>query len=145
MDKPVITLLEYVRKYSIKRIVNVQSVIDKCTCPLTHTATRIIEAIKKEAHLLKVQWNGGVSLLKYGFGRDVPPPKAWKLTCPTTLLSLNHHVQIGRPKKKRKMSKLKDGPFMKDGGNNKEASGSASRQAQQAKPVLGQDGSGASD
>ncbi|GJW15163.1 chloroplast stem-loop binding protein of 41 kDa b, chloroplastic [Tanacetum coccineum] len=57
-DKPVITLLEYIREYCMKRIVNVQGVIDKCTGPLTPTTTRIMESIKKEAHLMKVQWNG---------------------------------------------------------------------------------------
>ncbi|GKC00585.1 heat stress transcription factor B-4-like protein, partial [Tanacetum coccineum] len=57
-DKPVITLLEYIKEYCMKRIVNVQGVIDKCTGPLTPTATRIMESIKKEAHLMKVQWNG---------------------------------------------------------------------------------------
>ncbi|GKC36587.1 heat stress transcription factor B-4-like protein [Tanacetum coccineum] len=56
-DKPVITLLEYIREYCMKRFLNVQGVIDKCTGPLTHTATRIIESIMKEAHLMKVQWN----------------------------------------------------------------------------------------
>ncbi|GJR18632.1 mutator type transposase [Tanacetum coccineum] len=56
-DKPVITLLEYIREYCMKRIMNVQGVIDKCTGPLTPTATRIMESIKKEAHLMKVQWN----------------------------------------------------------------------------------------
>ncbi|GJT28202.1 hypothetical protein Tco_0908477 [Tanacetum coccineum] len=56
-DKPVITLLEYIMEYYMKRIVNVQSVIDKCTGPLTPTATRIMESIKKEAHLRKVQCN----------------------------------------------------------------------------------------
>nr|GEU71555.1 RNA-directed DNA polymerase, eukaryota [Tanacetum cinerariifolium] len=30
-DKPMITLLEYIREYCMKRIVDVQSVIDKCT------------------------------------------------------------------------------------------------------------------
>ncbi|GJU66901.1 heat stress transcription factor B-4-like protein [Tanacetum coccineum] len=57
-DKPVITLLEYIREYCMKRIVNIQGVIDKCTSPLTPTATRITESIMKEAHLMKVQWNG---------------------------------------------------------------------------------------
>ncbi|GKC79123.1 hypothetical protein Tco_1129897, partial [Tanacetum coccineum] len=56
-DKPMITLLEYIREYCMKRVMNVQSVIDKCTSPLTPTATKIIESIKKEAHLIKVQWN----------------------------------------------------------------------------------------
>nr|GEZ23450.1 hypothetical protein [Tanacetum cinerariifolium] len=56
-DKPVITLLEYIREYCMKRIMNVQGVIDKCTGPLIPTATKIMESIKKEAHLIKVQWN----------------------------------------------------------------------------------------
>ncbi|GJU73531.1 FAR1-related sequence 10 [Tanacetum coccineum] len=46
------------REYCMKRIVNVQSVIDECTGPLTHTTTRIMKSIKKEAHFMKVQWNG---------------------------------------------------------------------------------------
>ncbi|GJU99244.1 mutator type transposase [Tanacetum coccineum] len=58
-DKPVITLLEFIKEYYMKRIVNVQSVIDKYTGPLTPTTTRITESIKKEAHLMKVKWNGG--------------------------------------------------------------------------------------
>ncbi|GJR19035.1 hypothetical protein Tco_0967562 [Tanacetum coccineum] len=98
-DKPVITLLEYNKEYCMKRIVNVQGVIDKCTGPLTLTVTRIIESIKKEAHLMKVQWNGA--------------NKKWELT--------------GIPC-----------------GNNAEGSGSASRQAQQTEPAVGQDGSGGS-
>ncbi|GKB75849.1 hypothetical protein Tco_0942744 [Tanacetum coccineum] len=56
-DKPVIIFLEYIREYCMKRIMNVQSVIEKCIGPLTPTATRIIESIKKEAYLMKVQWN----------------------------------------------------------------------------------------
>ncbi|GJU70378.1 mutator type transposase [Tanacetum coccineum] len=94
-DKPVITLLEYIREYCMKIIVNVQGVIDKCTGPLTPTATKIMESIKKEAHLMKVQWNG------------------------------SNKYQVS-------------------GGNNAEASGSATRQAQQTEPVAGQDGLGGS-
>ncbi|GJZ93716.1 hypothetical protein Tco_0665919, partial [Tanacetum coccineum] len=36
----------------------VGGVIDKCNGPLTPTATRIMKSIKKEAHFIKVQWNG---------------------------------------------------------------------------------------
>ncbi|GJV44371.1 heat stress transcription factor B-4-like protein [Tanacetum coccineum] len=53
-DKPVITLLEYIKEYCMKRIVNVQGVIDKRTDPLTSTATRIMKSIKKEAQLMKL-------------------------------------------------------------------------------------------
>ncbi|GJY76440.1 shikimate O-hydroxycinnamoyltransferase [Tanacetum coccineum] len=56
-DKPVIILLEYIMEYCMKRIMNVKNVIDKCTGPLTPTATRIMESIKKETHLMKVQRN----------------------------------------------------------------------------------------
>ncbi|GJY86546.1 hypothetical protein Tco_0500572 [Tanacetum coccineum] len=42
----------------MKRIVNVQGVIDNCTGPLTPTTTRIMESINKEAHLIKMQRNG---------------------------------------------------------------------------------------
>ncbi|GJU91636.1 hypothetical protein Tco_1304059 [Tanacetum coccineum] len=60
-DKPVITLLEYIKECCMKRIVNVQSVIDKCACPLTPTATRIMESIKN------IVMND----------REAPPPEAW--------------------------------------------------------------------
>ncbi|GJS57971.1 hypothetical protein Tco_0652755 [Tanacetum coccineum] len=159
-DKPVITLLEYIREYCMKKIVNVQGVIDKCTGPLTPTATRIIESIKKEAHLMKVQWNGANKYQVSGLLDD---------HCVVNV--------VGRPRKKRKRSKHDDEPFVKDGklrrkgrtitcqsckntghnketckgqgrkattgGNNAEVSGSASRQAQETEPAVGQDGSGA--
>nr|GEW43634.1 hypothetical protein [Tanacetum cinerariifolium] len=186
-DKLVITLLEYIREYCIKRIINVQGVIDKYTGPLTFTATRIMESIKKKAHLMKVQWNRANKYQVSGIPCKhavaacwnmtlndwvAPPSETWvnpcywlstwketychkiqpicgtnyweKFTCPTTLLPPKHHVQVGRPKKKRKRSKHEDEPFVKDGGNNAEGSGSASRQAQQTEPVVGQDGSGGS-
>ncbi|GJR59674.1 hypothetical protein Tco_1501836 [Tanacetum coccineum] len=65
-DKPVITLLEYIREYCMKRIMNVQGVIDKCTGPLTPTATRCMESIKKEARLMKVHGNGANKYLVSG-------------------------------------------------------------------------------
>ncbi|GJS79515.1 crooked neck-like protein 1 [Tanacetum coccineum] len=160
-DKPVITLLEYIREYCMKRIVNIQGVIDKCTGPLTPTTTRIMEPIKKEAHLMKVQWNGANKYQVSGSLGD---------QCVVDVVS--------RPKKKRKRFKHEDEPFVKDGKlsrkgrtitcqscgntghnkatckgqgrkattgvNNAEASGSASRQEQQIKPIVVQDGSGGS-
>ncbi|GJV70915.1 heat stress transcription factor B-4-like protein [Tanacetum coccineum] len=130
-DKPVITLLEYIREYCMKRIVNVQGVIDKCTGPLTPTPTRIMESIKKEDHLMKVQWNGANKYQVLGIpckhavaacwnmalnDRAAQPPETWeKSTCPTTLLPPKHHIQVGRPRKKRKRSKHENEPFVKDG------------------------------
>nr|GFB65624.1 hypothetical protein [Tanacetum cinerariifolium] len=209
----------------MKRIMNVQGVIDKCTGPLTHTITRIIESIKKEAHLMKVQWNGANKYQVLGSlgdqcvvdvvtmtcscnkweltgipckhaivacwnmaqnDRAAPPPEScvnpcnwlstWKetyshkiqpicgtnywekSTCPTTLLPPKHHVQVGRPKKKRKRSKHKDEPFVKDGklrrkgrtitcqsckniGHNKAAC-KGQRQKETTEPAVDQDGLG---
>ncbi|GJS66833.1 heat stress transcription factor B-4-like protein [Tanacetum coccineum] len=138
-------------------------VIDKCTGPLTHTAIRIMESIKKEAHLIKVQWIGANKYQVSGSLGD---------QCVVDV--------VDRPRKKRKRSKHEDEPFVKDGklnlrfrdvkrdvkrfftkdevivllivlgilfssvygGNNAEGSGSASRQAQQIEPAVGQDGLG---
>nr|GEW12577.1 hypothetical protein [Tanacetum cinerariifolium] len=142
-DKPVIAHLEYISEYCMKRIMNVEGVIDKCTGPLTPTATRIMESIKKEAHLMKVQWmeqisikfhihlvisnttprNMGKSLLlvEYMEGNllSQDTTNLWdqvlkKSTYLTTLLPPKHHVQVGRSGKKRKRSKHEDEPFMKE-------------------------------
>ncbi|GJT36810.1 crooked neck-like protein 1 [Tanacetum coccineum] len=122
----------------MKRIMNVQSVIDKCTDPLTATATTIMESIKKEAHLMKVQWNEAnkyqVSCsLGDQYVIDVVTRtcscKKWKLTgipykhdvAAYWNMVLNDRVApppevwVGRSKKKRKRSKHEDEPFVKDG------------------------------
>ena len=53
-DKPIITCLEYIREYLMKRIVNVQKVISKCDGPLTPHATKILKKIITAAAPLKV-------------------------------------------------------------------------------------------
>ncbi|XP_071703951.1 uncharacterized protein [Rutidosis leptorrhynchoides] len=58
-DKPVITCLEYVRQYLMKRIVTVQKVINKSAGTLTPTSTRFFEMTKKAANRYNVTWNGG--------------------------------------------------------------------------------------
>ncbi|GKE82491.1 hypothetical protein Tco_1552491 [Tanacetum coccineum] len=52
-DKPIITCLEYIREYLMKRIVNVQKVQDKCDGPLTPNAAKIFKLIEKAAAKLK--------------------------------------------------------------------------------------------
>ncbi|GJY90366.1 mutator type transposase [Tanacetum coccineum] len=58
-DKPIITCLEFIREYLMKRIVIVQGVIRKSTGPLTPNATKVFNVIKREAAQYKVVWNGG--------------------------------------------------------------------------------------
>ncbi|KAI3803313.1 hypothetical protein L1987_31463 [Smallanthus sonchifolius] len=57
-DKPIITTLDYIREYLMKRIVNVLKVIDRSEGLLTPYATKQFEAIKKEATKYTVIWNG---------------------------------------------------------------------------------------
>ncbi|GJY97893.1 putative ribonuclease H-like domain-containing protein [Tanacetum coccineum] len=186
-DKPVITLLEYIKEYCMKRIMNVQGMIDKCTGPLTPITTKIMESIKKEAHLMKVQWNRenkyqvsdsfGDQCVVYVVSMTCSCTK-WELTgipCKHVVaacwnMAMNDPVAPPTETKKRKRSKHEDEPFMKDGklsrkgrtitcqscgntghnnatckgqgGNNVEVSGSASRQTQQIKHTIGQDGLG---
>nr|GEU86982.1 hypothetical protein [Tanacetum cinerariifolium] len=80
-DKPVITLLEYIREYCMKRIMNVKSVNDKCTGPLTPTVTRIMKSIKKDAHLMKVQWNKGTKYQVSGSFGDKYVVDVVAMTC----------------------------------------------------------------
>lgn len=58
-DRPVLTCLEYIREYLMKRIVIVQKVIDKCDGPLTPTASMMFEHTKNAAGKYNVLWNGG--------------------------------------------------------------------------------------
>ncbi|GJZ26095.1 mutator type transposase [Tanacetum coccineum] len=57
-DKHIITCLEYIREYLMKRIVNVQKVQDKCDGPLTPSTAKIFKLIVRAAAKLKVEWNG---------------------------------------------------------------------------------------
>nr|KAJ0226538.1 hypothetical protein LSAT_V11C100017040 [Lactuca sativa] len=45
-DKPIITCLEFIREYIIKKLLIIQNTIDKCCVPLTPIATKTIEKIK---------------------------------------------------------------------------------------------------
>ncbi|GJR31288.1 mutator type transposase [Tanacetum coccineum] len=65
-NMPIIAVIDYIRGYLMKRIVNVIRVIEKCDGPLTPTATRLLETVKKKASDYSVEWNGG---LKYEVSR----------------------------------------------------------------------------
>nr|GEZ66651.1 hypothetical protein [Tanacetum cinerariifolium] len=52
-DKRIITCLEFIREYMMKRIVNVKKVISKSDCPLTLNATKVFNIIMKEAGQMK--------------------------------------------------------------------------------------------
>ncbi|GJY26441.1 chloroplast stem-loop binding protein of 41 kDa b, chloroplastic [Tanacetum coccineum] len=143
-DKPVITLLEYIKEYCMKRIVNVQGVIDKCNGPLTPTATRIMKSIKKEAYISGYCMKRIVGRPKKKKERskheDEPFVKNGKLIKKERTITCQSCGNNGQNKATCKGQ----GRKATTDGNNAEASGSASRQAQQTKLAVGQDGSGGS-
>ncbi|KAI3791870.1 hypothetical protein L2E82_05734 [Cichorium intybus] len=57
-DKPIITSLEFIREYLMKRICNVMKVMNKCNGPLTPTATKILDTNIKNASQYTARWNG---------------------------------------------------------------------------------------
>ncbi|CAI9290662.1 unnamed protein product [Lactuca saligna] len=65
-DVPIITCLQYIREYLMKKIVTVQKEIDKATSPLTPTATIWVGKLKKEATQLRSVFcgNGKYQVIK---------------------------------------------------------------------------------
>nr|GEU33710.1 hypothetical protein [Tanacetum cinerariifolium] len=117
MDGLIITALEYVREYLMKRIFIVQKVIEKSDGPLTPAVTKLFNKIKEaanngmnvgtpkdwvhESHKLQTWMNIYSHKINLVNRRDM-----WSnFECPKTLLPPKVHPQIGRPFKKRKKSK----------------------------------------
>ena len=57
-NMPIISALEYIRGYLMRRIVTVNKIIAKCDGPLTPTATKLLEMRKEKAADYVVSWNG---------------------------------------------------------------------------------------
>ena len=57
-DKQIITCLELIREYLMKRIVVVQKMSSTCQGPLTPKATEMLQKIKTEAAKYTVIWYG---------------------------------------------------------------------------------------
>ncbi|GJZ12245.1 putative nucleotidyltransferase, ribonuclease H, partial [Tanacetum coccineum] len=140
-DKPVITLFEYIREYCMKRIVNVQGI------ELTGIPCK---------HVVAACWNMALN------DRAAPTPKTW-VGRPRKKRKRSKHedepfVKDGKLSRKERTITCQScentrhnkatckgqGRKATIGGNNAEASDSASRQAQQTKPAAGQDSSGGS-
>ncbi|GJX98969.1 mutator type transposase [Tanacetum coccineum] len=58
-DAPIITALEYIREYLMRRMVNVLAVIKKTDGPLTPSATKLLKIAMDRANNYTVGWNGG--------------------------------------------------------------------------------------
>ncbi|KAK9053605.1 hypothetical protein SSX86_024679 [Deinandra increscens subsp. villosa] len=58
-DKPIISALEYIREYLMRRIVTVLKLIEKHEGLQTPFATKHLKKVEKEANRYLVSWNGG--------------------------------------------------------------------------------------
>ncbi|GJX36952.1 hypothetical protein Tco_0250255 [Tanacetum coccineum] len=83
-DSPIITALEHVREYLMKRIVVVQKIIEKCDGPLTPAVARVFDIIKEASRLFCVgsgdirSYTVSMPLLQYYMadnGNDVGIPE----------------------------------------------------------------------
>lgn len=57
-EKPIISALECIREYLMRRMCSVQKAIDKSLGPLTPTATQLLEKIEEQAQQLRVIFAG---------------------------------------------------------------------------------------
>nr|GEX27349.1 hypothetical protein [Tanacetum cinerariifolium] len=57
-DRPIIATFEFAREYLMKRIVNVNKLIDRCDGPLIPTATKILRSNSNEARKYTVDYAG---------------------------------------------------------------------------------------
>ncbi|CAI9259871.1 unnamed protein product [Lactuca saligna] len=57
-NKPIISCLEYIRQYLMKRICNVKKVMSKAPGPLTPTASKLLERNREASVQYRARWNG---------------------------------------------------------------------------------------
>ncbi|GJW25296.1 hypothetical protein Tco_0039107 [Tanacetum coccineum] len=96
-DQPIITCLEYIREYLMKRIVVVQKVIAKTVRPLTLSVTAVFDAIKRTLGTLL---NGMEEV-----GADWNTMEMWPVVeSITIIIPPNYKPHVGRLLKKRKKS-----------------------------------------
>ncbi|KAL4568508.1 hypothetical protein LXL04_024122 [Taraxacum kok-saghyz] len=82
-DKPIISCLEFIRQYLMKRICNVLKVIGKATGPLTPTATKLLERNREASVQYRARWSGTSKFEVYGPWHDqhVVDMKEMSCTC----------------------------------------------------------------
>ncbi|XP_022041036.1 uncharacterized protein LOC110943606 [Helianthus annuus] len=130
-DMPIISTLEYIREYLMRRIVTVLKVIEKCDGLLTPRATELLEGIKKDArlpcrHAVAALWCMAENVGRVGaiesWAHPVHTMEIWRLVyshkinplngralwtkieLPTIITPPKHHNQVGRPMKLKKRS-----------------------------------------
>ena len=69
-NKPIISCLEFIRQYLMKRICNVMKVMGKATGQLTPTATKLLEKNREASVQYRARWTGTSKFEVYGPWHD---------------------------------------------------------------------------
>lgn len=106
-DKPIISCLEFIREYLMKRVCNVMKVIDRCTGPLTPFGSKVLDANISAASQYVAKWNGLHKYQVKGPWHDqhvvdmrqrICSCRKWELTgipCKHAIASLNEMADSG--------------------------------------------------
>ncbi|KAI3520085.1 hypothetical protein L1887_09307 [Cichorium endivia] len=88
-DKPIISCLEFIRQYLMKRICNVLKVMAKSPGPLTPTASKLLEINRSNAVQYRARWNGTSKYEVYGPWHDQHVVNMKEMTCTCRRWDLN--------------------------------------------------------
>ncbi|KAL4577828.1 hypothetical protein LXL04_013942 [Taraxacum kok-saghyz] len=88
-DKPIISFLEFIRQYLMKRICNVMKVMDKAQGPLTPTGSKLLEKNRLESVQYRARWNDTAKYEVYGPWHDQHVVDMGEMTCTCSKWELN--------------------------------------------------------
>ncbi|KAL4562714.1 hypothetical protein LXL04_026744 [Taraxacum kok-saghyz] len=88
-DKPIISCLEFIRQYLMKRICNVMKVMDKAQGPLTPIGSKLLEKNRLESVQYRARWNGTAKYEVYGPWHDQHVVDMGEMTCTCRKWELN--------------------------------------------------------
>ncbi|XP_023751778.2 uncharacterized protein LOC111900139 [Lactuca sativa] len=88
-NKPIISCLEYIRQYLMKRIYNVKKVMSKAPGPLTPTASKLLERNREASVQYRARWNGTAKYEVYGPWHDQHVVDMTNMSCTCRRWELN--------------------------------------------------------
>ncbi|XP_023756569.1 uncharacterized protein LOC111905124 [Lactuca sativa] len=88
-NKPIISCLEYIRQYLMKRICNVKKVMSKAPGPLTPTTSKLLERNREASVQYRARWNGTAKYEVYGPWHDHHVVNMTNMSCTCRKWELN--------------------------------------------------------
>ncbi|CAI9279523.1 unnamed protein product [Lactuca saligna] len=88
-NKPIISCLEYIRQYLMKRICNVKKVMSKAPGPLTPTTSKLLERNREASVQYRARWNGTAKYEVYGPWHDQHVVDMTNMSCTCRRWELN--------------------------------------------------------